>query len=178
MVLGYLFGIAQSTRVESISNLPSFLSDCVSSHSSLDVYSLMNSCYGIAHSTLDLFCLNAYSGLDDLFDVQRELNTVSAKWRNIGIALRLKPNILDGFSTQYSGDASTCLSSTVAEWLKKNYNVTRFGEPTWQWLAEVVGDPAGGANTALAMDIARKHKAVSSRYIYRFARNSFSVIKC
>ena len=47
----------------------------------------------------------------------------------------------------------------VTEWLKKNYNVKRFGEPTWQKLVEAVGHPAGGANMATARDIARRHKA-------------------
>ena len=40
-----------------------------------------------------------------------------------------------------------------------NYNVKKFGEPTWQWLVEAVRDPAGGANMSLARDIARRHKA-------------------
>ena len=46
----------------------------------------------------------------------------------------------------------------VTEWLKRNYNVERFGEPTWQWLVDVVGDPAGGAHMALAREIARSYK--------------------
>ena len=98
------------------------------------------------------------SGIDTLFDVKKALNTVSAKWYNIGIALRLNPNTLDGIQTSKGGDPSTCLSSMLTEWLKKNYNVEKFGEPTWQWLVDVVGDPAGGAHTALAKDIARQHK--------------------
>ena len=98
------------------------------------------------------------SGLDALFDVQKELNQVSGKWRSIGIALRLDPNILDGIQTKNSGDPSTCLCSMVTEWLKGNYNVKRFGEPSWQLLVDAVGDPAGGAHMALARDIARRHK--------------------
>lgn len=41
----------------------------------------------------------------------------------------------------------------------------KVGEPTWQWLS--VGDPAGGANKALAKVIARRHKVqgMSSRFI-------------
>ena len=89
--------------------------------------------------------LTAHSDLDDLFDVQKELILVSAKWRSIGIALRLKPNVLDGIETRYSGDPPACLTSTVTEWLNRNYNVKRFGEPTWQALVKAVGDPAGGA---------------------------------
>ena len=33
----------------------------------------------------------------------------------------------------------------------------RFGEPTWQWLVDAVGDQAGGAHMALARDIARRY---------------------
>ena len=35
----------------------------------------------------------------------------------------------------------------------------RFGEPTWQALVDAVAHPAGGANMALARDMARRHKA-------------------
>ena len=34
----------------------------------------------------------------------------------------------------------------------------KFGEPTWKRLVEVVGQPAGGANMALARKIGRRHK--------------------
>jgi len=114
-----------------------------------------------------LTCLTPYSDLDDLFDVQKELIPVSAKWRSIGIALRLKPNILDGIKAENNGDPPACLTSTVTEWLNRNYNVKRFGEPTWQALVKAVGDPAGGANMAHARDMATRHKAggMSGRYI-------------
>ena len=93
--------------------------------------------------------------------MQRELISVAANWRSIGIALRLKPDVLENIETRYNGDPRKCLSSMLVEWLKRNYNVEKFGDPTWQWLVEAVGDPAGGANTALAMEIATKHKPKS-----------------
>ena len=95
---------------------------------------------------------------DDLFDVKSELTPVSANWKDIGIALRLGPDILDRIQAGSSGDPIACLTSMVTEWLRRNYNVKRFGEPTWQRLVEVVGHPAGGANKALARDISRRHK--------------------
>ena len=100
----------------------------------------------------------SHSDLDDLFDVQKELNPVSAKWKSIGIALRININTLDGINTCENGHPTTCLSSMITEWLRKNYNV-KFGEPTWRWLVDAVGDPAGGANKALAKQIASRHKA-------------------
>ena len=122
----------------------------------------------VVHCTVITVILpTAHSDLDDLFDVQKELILVSAKWRSIGIALRLKPNILEGIETRYSGDPPACLTSTLTEWLNRNYNVKRFGEPTWQALVKAVGDPAGGANMALARDMARRHQAGGmSRRLY------------
>jgi len=48
----------------------------------------------------------------------------------------------------------------VREWLKRNYNVGKFGEPTWRKLVEVVGSPVGGNNLKLAMKIAKEHPGV------------------
>ena len=89
----------------------------------------------------------------------KELNPVSAKWNSIGIALRLKPDILDGIQAGNIGDPRSCLTSVVKEWLKRNYDVRKFPEPTWRSLVEAVSNPAGGANMALARDMAGRHKA-------------------
>ena len=96
---------------------------------------------------------------DDHFDVYSELMPVAANWRSIGIALRLKHQTLDSIQAGNSNDPTTCLAAMVTEWLSRNYNVRRFGEPTWKHLVEAVGHPAGGANMALAREIARRHKA-------------------
>lgn len=96
---------------------------------------------------------------DDLFDVKRELISVAGNWKQIGIALRLKRTQLEHIQTVNDDDPNACLTSVVIEWLNRKYNVKRFGEPTWRWLVEALGDPAGGANKALARNIARRHKA-------------------
>ena len=96
---------------------------------------------------------------DDLFDVQSDLIPVTAKWRSIGTALRLKADVLESIQAGSGSDPPACLASMVTEWLRRNYNVKRFGEPTWQRLVKAVGHPAGGGNTAVARDIARRHKA-------------------
>ena len=95
---------------------------------------------------------------NNCFDVLCELTPVSAKWHNIGIALRVNADFLEGIHKR-GGDPTSCLTSVVEEWLRKNYNEKRFGEPTWQWLVEAVGHPAGGANMAQAREIAKRHKA-------------------
>ena len=117
--------------------------------------------------TNTLCCTSLFtSGVDDLYDLKKELNKVSAKWYDIGIALRLDPDILTGIQDSNIGQPSSCLRSMLTEWLKQNYNVKKFGEPTWQWVVDAVGDPAGGGHMALARDIARRHKprAMSGGY--------------
>ena len=94
-----------------------------------------------------------------IYDVQRELTPVAANWKSIGIALRLKPESLNNIDIRHSGDPRACLSWMVMEWLMRNYNVEKFGEPNWQRLVEAVGEPAGGANMAVARRVARRHKA-------------------
>ena len=104
------------------------------------------------------FCLLFIPELDDdHFDVQSELIPLAASWKSIGFALRLKPDALETIEKQHCGDPTACLTSMVTEWLKRNYNVKKFGEPTWQKLAKAVGDAAGGANKALSKRIAKKH---------------------
>jgi len=91
--------------------------------------------------------------------VLHELTPLATRWKSIGIALGLKPDLLEEIQAGNSGDPLACLSWMVMTWLRRNYNVKRFGEPTWQSLAEAVGHPEGGANTAVARSIAARHKA-------------------
>ena len=117
------------------------------------------------HSCIVLFT----PGVDDLFDVQSELIAVSAEWKSIGIALGLNPNVLSGIQTD-NNDHTTCLLSVVTEWLKRNYDVKKFGEPTWRWLVKTVSDPAGGKNKAHARKVAMRHRSggMSSRHIAEY----------
>ena len=80
-----------------------------------------------------------------------------AKWKAIGTGLGIKRGRLDEIETAHPGDLSECLAETLTTWLRKGYNVKRFGEPTWQKLVQAVSDPAAGNNPALALTIAKKH---------------------
>ena len=134
---------------------------------SMQVYKLAQaSPHNVLHSCSSYWCgahIVLPSDKDDLFDVKSELTPVSANWKSIGIALGLPIAILDCIHAEKPSD---CLTSMATEWLKRNYNEKRFGEPSWQRLVEAVGDQAGGADMALAMKIASRHKArgMSSGY--------------
>ena len=76
--------------------------------------------------------------------------------------MRLRCGELDKIESGH-GRPTRCLSYVIESWLKKNYNATKFGPPTWRWLVEIVADPAGGNDTALADKIAGKHLTESKK---------------
>lgn len=51
-------------------------------------------------------------------------------------------------------DPKCCLKYVLDEWLKGNYDTQRFGHPSWRRVCEVTAGPAGGADRALALEIA------------------------
>ena len=50
-----------------------------------------------------------FSGEDDLVDVTEEVSDVAAKWRSLGLALRLKTAELDAISSKNHTDPTDCL---------------------------------------------------------------------
>ena len=104
--------------------------------------------------------------MDDLFDVKTELLPVAARWKDIGLALRLGSSQLDEIETDKK-QSSDCLTKVLTLWLKKAYNTERFGEPSWELLARAVADPAGGDNPALAEEIAKKYGGIITQTYYK-----------
>lgn len=93
---------------------------------------------------------------DDLGDILSYLKDAQARCYHIGSALGLKQDILDTIK-QESTDHAEALTKIITNWLRKNYNFDRFGEPTWKRLAEAMNSSVGGGNTALAMEIVEDH---------------------
>ena len=80
---------------------------------------------------------------------------MAVRWRNIGLALHLKDPKLSIVQVN-NADVTTRLTDMLRQWLNKTYDVERFGQPSWQMLAEAVKSPAGGNNPTLAAKMARK----------------------
>ena len=96
---------------------------------------------------------------DDLLDIIRSLTDVAAEWRNIGIFLSIRDSQLEAIQVQGQKPLH-CMREVLSTWLRRNYNVERFGEPTWAKLVEAVNHPAGGGNSSLAMKIAKEHQGI------------------
>ena len=103
-----------------------------------------------------LWCSFLSADINDLFDVHYELLNVAHNWRGVGRALRLHPDLLNRIEAS-TRDVEQCLEKVLSEWLKQEYDTSRFGLPSWQLLVKVVAHPAGGKDHALAEQIARRH---------------------
>ena len=100
------------------------------------------------------FCVDE----DDIHDLMEALIEVLDKWNLIGIALRLKPSKIRSIEATYPGNLSSCLMNMLTDWLNRNYNVTKFGVPSWRKIVHAVASPAAGDSMVLAEAIARKHQ--------------------
>ena len=78
------------------------------------------------------------------------------KWKGIGLALGVHPDTLKTIEADHH-DAASCLRAVIDRWLRKLYDTTTYGQPSWERLVEAVAHPAGGNDRALADKIARKH---------------------
>ena len=96
-------------------------------------------------------------GEEDRFDILTEMMSVASSWKAIGAGLRIDSGRLDTIQESNSGKPKECLSEMLICWVKRNYNVERFGEPTWRAVVKVVAHPAAGDNCALALSIAEQH---------------------
>ena len=86
---------------------------------------------------------------------------VASSWKAIGRGLRIDSGRLEAINDSNSGRHRECLSEMLTCWLKRNYSIERFGEPTWRAVVKVVAHPAAGDNCALALSIAEQHSGNS-----------------
>ena len=95
---------------------------------------------------------------DDQHEVIDEIKDLKADYFNLGTALKLRFNTVDNIRKKKL-DHKEALHEVINEWLLKNYNCKKFGEPNWKSLVLAVASSMGGNNTDLAMKIAAKHPA-------------------
>ena len=86
------------------------------------------------------------------------MQDVASKFPLIGTALHLKHGDVTLIKKECPGDYRSGLEQVVVLWLSQNYNVTKFGVPTWRTVVQVVDKSAGGNNHALAKKIAAAHQ--------------------
>ena len=93
--------------------------------------------------------------VNDLLVLREELNTVRAKWYDVGMQLRLSVGTLDAIKAQYLNDPSDCLRETLKVWLKT------YPSPSWTNIVDALGSKTLG-ETGLAVEL--KHRYCLIQY--------------
>ena len=109
--------------------------------------------------------LHALTGEGDLFDVLEEISTreIESRYYQMGIGLRLKIEDLKAIEELFHQAPSRALSEVVQTWLQQQYDVKKYGQPTWQMLVKAINSRAGGNDPTLAKTIALNHPAVQEK---------------
>ena len=66
------------------------------------------------------------------FDVLTAMMPVAGSWKAIDRGLRIDSGRLETINDSNSGRPKECLSEMLTCWLKRNYSIEQFGEPTWR----------------------------------------------
>ena len=77
-----------------------------------------------------------------------QLLPIASRWENLGLALKLRPHVIDTIKTNRTGVEGR-LIDVLSKWLKKADNILS-EDPSWEVLVEAVANPTGGNNPALA----------------------------
>lgn len=91
----------------------------------------------LAHCLILLFH-DYHVDIDDLADVLEAVEPLSGKWRMFSTKLGIKNSDLDLIGHNHHGDAHTCLYEALMVWLKLNYDLSKYGRPSWQRVAKTV----------------------------------------
>jgi hypothetical protein len=98
---------------------------------------------------------------EDLSTVISEILEVRAKYSQLGISLGIRSGDMDAIAEGSFGNVDSAFRKVIQTWLKQDYSVQKHGKPSWRKLLKCVGSPAGGANNALAMRVADRHKGIT-----------------
>ena len=108
-------------------------------------------------------------GEDDCEDVVEEVLDVAARWKFLGVALRIRPACLDTISSKNHTDPNGSLRDILHAWLRQTNDTMTYGQPSWRMVCQAIHKRVGGNNPALARRIATKH----SKANVFFVSNSF-----
>ena len=114
------------------------------------------------------------AGSSDSFAIQAEVDDIADKWYRFGKALYLTPEKLNLLKTAQR-DPKDCLSDSLLEFLKKNYDWEKYGVPSWRLIVIALAHKSGGDDTALALRVAKNH-FTSGKMAFPFVQYISSVI--
>ena len=93
---------------------------------------------------------------------------LSVHWDTIAICLGLVASKIAEIKKNNSGDCTDCWNSALLEWVRQNYDITEFGEPSWRTFLKAVA--LADCNKLEVKKLAANHPGMLS--ISQFEMNS------
>ena len=94
---------------------------------------------------------------DDTADILKELDGLESEYYTLAIHLHLSPGKVKTIQKDNPHSSQDALGQGIAEWLKMNYEHSKFGKPSWRMLVEAVST----VDLEQAKTIASNHRKVS-----------------
>ena len=63
-----------------------------------------------------------------------ECASLAAKWKQISGFIGLPSVVIDRIRCDHPNDSSCCWNEALNQWIKQNYNIVKFGKPSWKTL--------------------------------------------
>ena len=67
-----------------------------------------------------------------------ECSPLASKWQQLSAYLGLKLSIIDRIKSDFPNDSLGCWSEALKEWIRMNYDVQKYGEPSWRTLLKAI----------------------------------------
>ena len=95
---------------------------------------------------------------DDWNIVIDECSSVAAKWEQVSGFLGLRLSLIDTIKQNNPGDNVGCWNDALKNWIKHNYNTSKFHEPSWRSLLKAIARVDRALFKKLAAEHQSKHK--------------------
>lgn len=95
-----------------------------------------------------------YIDEDDWNVVIVECSFLASKWAQVGAYLGVSISTIDQIKYTSPGDSQQCLNEVLKAWISQNYNVMRFGTPSWKRLLRAISR----VDFAFSKHLAAKHQ--------------------
>ena len=87
------------------------------------------------HTTAQTPCIDVN---DDTAGILRELSDLESEYYTIAIHLHLPPGKVKTIQKDNPHSSLDALGQVITEWLKRNYEYSKFGRPSWKMLVDAV----------------------------------------
>ena len=80
---------------------------------------------------------------------------MSAKWVQLSSCLGLPYRLIASIKANHPSDNYGCWSDALNQWISQNYNIAKFGVPSWRTLLKAVSK----VDQLMAKELAKAHQS-------------------